>query len=109
MQPKVILCGSSLFLAGVEASLRDQGELDVERLESTPAQAQIQLSERRPDVVIFDLAAFDAESMLALLTAQPGLRLIGLDLNSNTLVVFSSQQRLAQTTSDLTQLIYQTV
>jgi len=108
----VVLYGNSLFMAGVEASLRGRHGLDVVRIDATLPDAAQRLDALRPDVVIFDLTAPDSplairhsQFAISFLSEHPGISLIGLDLNSNTMIVFSSQQHTVLTANDLAQVI----
>jgi hypothetical protein len=103
-QCRVALYGNSLFMAGVESSLRGRPELDVVRVnDSLPGAAQ-RLCAVCPDVVIFDLTAHEAFAF-SFLREHPGLPVIGLDLNNNALLVLHSQQRAARTVNELLQVI----
>jgi len=104
-QRKVVLYGNSLFMAGVEASLRDRDELNVIRIDATLPGAGQRLSAFCPDAIIFDLAAPHSEFVLPFLREHLGLPLIGLDVTSNTVIVLSSRQYTAQTADDLAQVI----
>jgi DNA-binding NarL/FixJ family response regulator len=94
----------------MEASLRDQPGLDVVRIDaSLPTVAQ-RLSALRPDVVIFDLAAPNSPfSNLhfpsSILQKHPGISLIGLDVNSNKVLVLSGQEHTVLAANDLAQVI----
>ncbi len=99
----VVLYGNSLFVTGMEASLRGERGLEVVRIDATIPSAAQCLDALRPDVVIFDLTAPNSPS--SILQEYPGLPLIGLDPNSDTVVVFSSQQHTVLTTNDLAQVI----
>ena len=108
----VVLYGNSLFMAGVEASLRGRHGLDVVRIDTTLPDAVQRLDALRPDVVIFDLTAPDSPLALrpspfaiSFLSEHPGISLIGLDLNCNAMTVFSSQQHTVLTANDLAQVI----
>jgi len=104
-QRKVVLYGNSLFIAGVEASLRDRDELNVMRIDATLPGAGQCLSAFCPDAIIFDLAAPHSEFVLPFLREHLDLPLIGLDVTSNTVIVLSSRQYTAQTADDLAQVI----
>ena len=106
----VVLYGNSLFMAGVEASLRGRHGLDVVRIDTTLPDAAQRLDALRPDVIIFDLIAPNSPFSnlhfpASILQEHPGISLIGLDLNSNTVIVFSSQQHTVLTANDLAQVI----
>ncbi|MCZ7574278.1 MAG: hypothetical protein M5U01_37480 [Ardenticatenaceae bacterium] len=100
----VVLYGASLFVAGVETSLRNRPRLDVERIDAALPDARQRLNALRPDVIIFDSS--DARlgtlpGMTQLLRENPGVPVIGLDLTSNEVTVLSSQQWSATTIEDL--------
>lgn len=108
----VVLMGDSLLIAGVEASLRDEPEMDVMRMRIDailPDVAQ-RLSVLSPDVVIFNLVApgspfSDLHFSATILQEHPGMALIGLDPNSNTALVLSGQERTVLAADDLAQVI----
>ncbi len=126
----VILYGNSLLMAGLEASLREQPGLDVVQVDATLPNAAQRLSALHPDVVIFDLSAppstpsttlrpgFQpfgyAQARLppsnlhlptSILQEHPGISLIGLDLNSNKVLVLSGQEHTVLAANDLAQII----
>lgn len=104
-QRRVALYGSSLFIAGLEASLKDKPGLDVVRIEAPLLYVAERVKALRPDVVIFDINTVNPDHALPLLREHPGLALIGLDVNSNKVIVFSSQPYQTLTADDLVQVI----
>lgn len=107
---RVVLYGSSVFMAGLEASLRQQPALDVERVDISRESADEELGSRRPSVVIFDLTspqalAFPLQSLIALLRERVDLSLIGLDPNSATAIVLSGRQHPVLSAEDLQALL----
>ena len=104
-QRTVVLYGNSLFIAGVEASLRDRAGLDVVRVDATLPNARQRLTALRPDVVILDLAAPHSEFTIPFLRNHPGLPMIGLDMTSSTVIVLSTQRYTALTANDLARVI----
>jgi len=101
----VVLYGNSLLLAGVDASLRDREGLELVWIDATLPDAAQRLRALHPDVVVFDLAAPCPQFASSFLTEHPGLPVIGLDVNSSTVIVLSSQQYTALSANDLTQVI----
>jgi DNA-binding NarL/FixJ family response regulator len=99
------LCGSSLFMAGLEASLKAIDGFAVVRIDTTLPNAVDHLAVLCPDVVIFDLDAPQAQFVVSFLSEHPGLPLVGLGLTSDRVVVLSSQQYTAQTMRDLARVI----
>ena len=109
-QHVVVLYGNSLFMAGVEASLRGQPGLDVVRIDATFPNPVQRLDALRPDVIIFDLTTSNSpfsnlDFPSSILQEHPGLSLIGLDLNSNQVLVLSGQQHTVLAADDLAQVI----
>ena len=110
----VVLYGNSLLMAGVEVSLRDQPGLDVVRIDATLPNVAQSLSALQPDVVIFDLTSPPSNLQLptsnlhfpsSILQEHPGISLIGLDLNSNKVLVLSGQEHTVLAANDLAQVI----
>lgn len=99
------LYGNSLFIASLEACLRDKKELAVVRIDATLPDATERLAALCPDVVIFDLDAPHAQFVTSFLRGHPGLPLMGLGLTDNNVMVLSSQQYTALTANDLAQVI----
>lgn len=109
-QRKVVLIGNSLFMAGVEASLKDRLGMDVWRIDATHPDAAQRLNVLQPDVVIFDLTApnslfADPHFPASILQKHPGTALIGLDPNSNKALVLSGQEHTVLAANDLAQAI----
>jgi len=101
----VVLCGSSLLMACVEAGLQQQQDLLLQRIDLASPDAEAQLNALRPDVIIFDWSDDPAQSPLCLLKERSGLPCIGLDAATNRAIVFSSQQRIAPTIHALAEVI----
>ncbi len=104
---KVAVYGNSLFVAGIEASIRNQPGMVVSRLSPSLADPMSAMEQFCPDAVIFDLAAARPEFGIALLAQYPHLILIGLNLESSTVLIFSGQHSQVSTTDDLIQVINQ--
>lgn len=107
-QRVIVLYGASLFVAGVETSLRDRPGLEVVRIESTLPDTGQRLKSLRPDVIIFDSseARLDAlPGMTQLLREHPGVLVIGLDLTSDEVTILSGQQRSVTKAEDLVEVI----
>lgn len=107
-QQVVALYGNSLFLAGVETSLRDRPEFDVVRIDATLLNAEQTLKSLQPKVIIFDCgdALLDTlPGMTQLLKGSPGVIVIGLDLTSNDITVLSGQSHSAMRVEDLVEAI----
>ncbi len=103
--PRVILYGNSVFLAGLKAELKSRTALEPETVETGYPNAARLLRARSPDIVIFDLVAAQPDFAISLLRDWPGLLLIGVDPTSDNMLVLSGRQAPAVTTMDLMQVI----
>lgn len=100
----VVLYGVSLFVSAMESCLQGQPNLRVIRVNKSSAQAGQQINSLRPDAIIFDngeTALDDFPCVVQLLKDNPQALVIGLDVNSNELTLFSSEQRAATTAADV--------
>lgn len=110
---KALLCGSSLFIAGLQSSLETAAGLDVRRVEARADLLREQLHVEPPDALILELGSLPGDFCLDLLREFPHLMLIGLDAESNCLLeideilVLSSQPAQALSVTDLVNIIHQ--
>ena len=93
----VALCGNSVALSCVEASLRARPGM---RVVSTH-----QLGTEQPDVVVFELTTCPLDSLIALWKMQPQIRLIGLGLLEGGALVISGHASRVSTVEDLVEVI----
>ena len=105
MQKKrVLLFGKSVILGTIGASLKHYPDLEIipisQGLPDAPA-----LRDLAPNVILYDIRANQPE--LALLLSQPdlGLLLIGIDPDSNQVLVWSGRQIRELSTNDLVAVI----
>ena len=107
-QPRTVaVYGNSLFIAGIEASLKTQPELQVMRIAGDDSDMAEPLTEACPDVIVFDLSATRPLISFSFLVEHPQVLFIGLDLASDRGFVFSGQYSQVSTTDNLLQLILQ--
>lgn len=102
---KVVLYGKSVLISTVGASLQGSPDIQILSVDPSMPDVQDQLRKLQPDVVILDQAAIQPDFFVALWKAQPGLLLIGLDLDTGKAMVLSSQTAQVLTTGDLLQLL----
>jgi len=98
----ILLCGNSIFIAGLAASLQDAEGLAVT---STDLEGLRDLRDPLPDVVIVDLNGADAGRAVAHFCARPGLLVLGVDAARGVLTVLTGPQMTVADTGDLAQLV----
>ena len=109
MNPKirVVVCGSSLTMAGLAASLQANQDVDVLRIPAFSAALAQDPDEQAPRVIAFDLAEVTGDLAVALLRERPGLMLIGVDTDSDRLLVLSGPAERVLSVADLVKVIHQ--
>ncbi|MBN1581990.1 MAG: hypothetical protein JXA89_14895 [Anaerolineae bacterium] len=104
-QPLVVLLGDSVLIDGVAAGLVGGQVPDMVRINTLTADIVERLKSLQPDLIVFELDAPRSSSIFALLREQPGILLLGLDLDYSQVLVLNSQQHITQTMSDLYQIV----
>lgn len=102
---RVLLCGKSLFISGLQATLEAAPGLELQVVEPEPDRIRERIREWQPDILILESELLNCQSSLSLLIDFPQLKLIGLDIEEDRLLVFSGQAAYAPTTFDLLQVI----
>jgi hypothetical protein len=100
----VLLCGNSLVLTSIGATLQGRPGLRLHQMPAAYPDAE-SLQTLRPDVIIFDLVATPPGMLLPLLRQSAGLRLIGLDLANDQMLLWSGEQARALETQELMQAL----
>ncbi len=98
----VAILGSSLLMAGLEASLRRHDALQVLSIDGSRQDVGAQLAALRPDVVIFDLHGPEAR---LLLDPLPGLPMLLLGVAGNTVLAYTCHAQVTRSAHDLVELI----
>jgi hypothetical protein len=104
-QPKVLIYGNSLVLAGVHAGFHRYPGFETIALDQPTTQKELLVL--NPAVVVFDMGAPDSEFLLAEMQELPGLLLIGVDPESHEVLLTGqavcsiSLEQLTQLTRDL--------
>ena len=101
---RVLLCGDTLALAGLRASLATYKSLDVADFSGQVPSAEALLSQL-PDVVIYDAEAVERELCYTLMETLPELLLVSIDVSRDRLLMWSGQQLGELSTNDLVQVI----
>lgn len=102
---KVILYGSSLFIAGLNASLSTIPGLEIERVEVHEGNDLERVRAAKPEVIVLEMGVTSKNLSLSLLQKFPGVRLIGLNLESDMLMILSVQEQKALAAEDLVKVI----
>ena len=92
-------------MAGIQASLKAEPDLEVVCVDPYAPMAGQRLNELHPAAIAFDLTSPSLGLDVTLLRKQPGLLLIGVGPSSDELLVLSGRQARAVTTTDLVQVI----
>ncbi len=107
IKTRVIVYGSSLQMAGIAASLKTDQDLDVVRVDPHSSAARQSLQELNPAAIAFDLSNPPAWLDVTLLRQKPGVLLIGVDPESDEILVLSGRPQQALSVSDLVHVIQQ--
>lgn len=103
---RVILYGNSLILAGMQASLGSSSFLECIALDRSPEDTAETVQALHPAAVIFDLGEGQPEFHLSLLQ-QPNLLLIGIDPETDRMLVWSGQTETVAAATGLLKFIQQ--
>lgn len=102
---RVVVYGCSLHMAGIAASLTAEAGLEVVCVAPASPTARPRLDELHPVVIVFDLSDPSLDLDITLLRERPGLLLIGVDPNSDEVLVLSSRSAQALSVADLVDVI----
>lgn len=102
---RVLLCGKSLLISGLQSTLQQAPGLDLQLVEPREERIQELIREWQPDILILENELFVRPFYLSLLKDFPQLKLIGVEIEENHLLVFSGRGACAPTTVDLLQII----
>ena len=103
MQTAFILYQHSLFARGLEKLLQEEGEVKVMGVEAMGEEALSHIRELEPDVVIVEADQGESEPEMLLsrfLKERPKVRLIRLNPENNTCVLYSGSRCTADTVED---------
>ena len=99
------LCGESLLIEGIEASLQDREGVEIVLLDTSPPGAVQVLDRLSPDIIVFDLTPSQLSCVFTFLQTHTDVVLIGLDINSDLALFLSGEWRMLPTVADLMQVI----
>ena len=107
MTPKirVAVCGSSLYMVGLAASLQANPDVVVSRIPANTAALAQKLAELAPAAVAFDLGEMPGDFAISLLRDRPKLILVAADPSSDKLLLLSGRQEQPVSAAELLQAI----
>lgn len=102
---RVLLCGISLFVSGLQASLGVDPGLDIQQIEPQVDLIREQVKVWKPDVLILETVLLKDKVSLSILNDFPQVRIISIDLDVNRLLVLSGSTSEYPSIEDLLQVI----
>jgi hypothetical protein len=101
----VWIIGNTLLMDGVEACLRELKLDNLVRWSTISADLDHDLKANRPTLIIFERNTPGSYELLQLLKENPGIHLLGIDLECNQVLVMNSYQIQTRTMGDLHQIV----
>jgi hypothetical protein len=99
------LCGESLLIEGIEASLQDREGVEIVRL-NTSRPTAVQVPDKlSPDIIVFDLTPSQLSYVFTFLRTHTNVVLIGLDIDRDQALFLSGEWRKLPTVADLMQVV----
>jgi hypothetical protein len=102
---RVLLCGKSLLISGLHASLLAAPNLELQCVDAQPEHIRECTTAWQPEVMILEVGLLKSAFSLSLLQDFPRLKLIGLEIEENRLLVFSGSSSVEPTPEELLQVI----
>jgi hypothetical protein len=102
---RVAICGNSLHMAALAASLQATADVEVARIPTDSAATLKSLDELAAAAVAFDLDELPGDLAISLLRDRPELILIGVDPSSDQVLVLSGHQVRPASVADLLQVL----
>jgi hypothetical protein len=102
---RVLLCGRSLIISGVQACLEGEPGLVLQQVDPQPDHIRDRVLAWKPDVLILESRLLQSAFSISLLHEFPQVKLIGLDIEDNRLLVFSGKAAREPTSRELLQVI----
>ena len=102
---RVLLCGHSLFISGVQACMEGEPGLVLQQVDPQPDHIRELVLAWQPDVLILETGLLQSAFAISLLHDFPQMKLIGLEIEDNRLLVFSGQAARQPTSRELLQVI----
>jgi len=104
-QRVVALLGDSLLIDTVEASLQDNQELGIVRIQATHNDVLNRIKAVCPDLVILDTQDPQAQFILSFFREESSVPLLCLDVSCSKVIALTCKHFTAMSASDLAQII----
>ena len=101
----VALYGRNLVLSTIGACLQQKPEFRVVRIKGPLSDYLKKMGAARPEVILFDLATAKAHFAVSLMHHHPEIKLVGVDLTRNKMLVLSGESSRLLTIEDLVTVI----
>jgi hypothetical protein len=107
MAPKirVVVCGSSVYMASLAASLQANPDVEVARIPANPAALSRDMDALAPAVVAFDLDEMPGDLAISLLRDRPELILVGVDPSNDRMLRLSGRREQPVSAAELLQVV----
>ncbi len=99
------LCGESMLIEGIEASLQGREGVEIVLLDTGGDGTLEALDKLNPDIIVFDLTPTQLNCVFNFLRTHTDIALIGLDVNCDMALFLSGEWRMLPTVADLIQVI----
>ena len=99
------MCGKSLLISGLQASLQTAPGIELQLVDARPEHIRERIAAWQPEVMILEAGLLRSAFSISLLQDFPWLKLIGIEIEDNRLLVFSGTSSLEPTPEDLLQVI----
>lgn len=97
------LCGKSLLIEGIKASLQDREGMKVVLLDASRPDVIQDLDKLNPESVVFELTPSQLSYIFPLLQKHTDVVCIGLDIAHDKALILSAEWRVLPTAADLMQ------
>ena len=97
----VAICGDSVLLLSVGASLRPNVKVEIVPRNATVSEMLRQVKDSSAEAVVFEMGPAGSEWAFEFLRSEPDLLLVGVEWNSDRVLVLSSRSVTARSGEDL--------
>ena len=102
---RAAVCGSSLYIAGLAASLQANPDVVVLRIPANTGALSQSIDEFAPALVAFDMGEMPGDLAISLLRDRPELILVGVDPSSDKMLVLSGRHEQPVSAAELLRAI----